>query len=351
VTASTRAAAAPRIEHRHEFDCFGGRCTVLVADAARPADAAAAAAMAERALLEWHRRFSRFESESELSRLNRDPRSTVPVSPLMRRLMEVAVRAARDTGGLVDVTLGDELCHAGYGSHFEGEGIPLAAALAMAPSRTPAGPSPAQRWRGLAVDRGAGTVTRPPGTGIDLGGIAKGAFADELAALLAGFDAYAIDCAGDLRIGGRARLEREVHIDGAFDDKRLHTFALTGGAIATSGIGRRSWIGRDGAPAHHLLDPRTGRPAFTGVVQASALAPTAAEAEALAKAAVLSGPERASDWLAHGGVVVTDDGSYTVLEPARSRVAEATCASSQARKSVSTRSRSGSFRISWNRPS
>ena len=46
-------------------------------------------------------------------------------------------------------------------------------------------------------------------------------------------------------------------------------------------------------PAHHLLDPATGRPAFTGVVQATALAPTALEAEIRAKAAVLGGPDGA----------------------------------------------------------
>src|ERR1019366_3637570 len=63
-------------------------------------------------------------------------------------------------------------------------------------------------------------------------------------------------------------------------------------------------------PAHHLLDPGTGRPAFTGGVQATALAPTATEAEILAKAAVLSGPERALSWLRQGGVLVFEDGAH-----------------------------------------
>ena len=72
-----------RLEHRHAFACFGGQCTVIVADVARPADAAAAAAMAKRALLAWHERFSRFEPDSELSRLNRDPAATVAVTPLL----------------------------------------------------------------------------------------------------------------------------------------------------------------------------------------------------------------------------------------------------------------------------
>ena len=74
----------------------------------------------------------------------------------------------------------------------------------------------------------------------------------------------------------------------------MHVFELSRRAVATSGIGRRSWLGPDGRPAHHLLDPATGRPAFTGVVQATALAPTAVEAEWRAKAAVLAGPDRAA---------------------------------------------------------
>jgi hypothetical protein len=113
---------------------------VIVADAARPADAAAAAAMAKRALLAWHRRFSRFDPDSELSRLNRDPNATVAVTPLMRRVIEAALRAAFQTGGLVDATLADEIELAGYGSHFDGEGTDLRTALALAPPRAPAAP-------------------------------------------------------------------------------------------------------------------------------------------------------------------------------------------------------------------
>jgi thiamine biosynthesis lipoprotein len=70
-----------------------------------------------------------------------------------------------------------------------------------------------------------------------------------------------------------------------------------------------------GLPAHHLLDPATGRPAFTGVVQVTALAPSALAAEIKAKAALLSGPDRAHVWLAQGGVVVFDDGTHEVIAP------------------------------------
>jgi thiamine biosynthesis lipoprotein len=130
--------------------------------------------------------------------------------------------------------------------------------------------------------------------------------------MLAGFESFGIDCAGDLRVGGSARLPRTVHVESPFDGTRLHTFELVDAGIATSGIGRRSWIDADGRPAHHLLDPATGRPAFTGLVQVTAIADTAFEAELRAKTALLSGPADAQRWLPDGGVIVADDGSYEV---------------------------------------
>jgi thiamine biosynthesis lipoprotein len=303
------------VEHRDTFPCFGSECSVIVCGSP-PEEAAAAVAMARRQLLVWHQQFSRFEHDSQLSILNRDAREVVPVSPLMRRMVETGLRAARATDGLVDPTLVPEIERAGYGSHFEGDGLPLTATLKLAPRRAPGGPHPAARWRTIAVDRRTGTVTRPPGTRLDLGGIAKGVFADELGVLLAGAEAVVVDCAGDIRLAGRGAVVRDVRVASPFEDRILHTFRLSSGGVATSGIGKRSWLGIDGRPAHHLLDPRTGRPAFTGVVQATALAPTATEAEVLSKTAVLSGPGGAGRVLVHGGVVVLDDGSWRVIEPA-----------------------------------
>jgi thiamine biosynthesis lipoprotein len=106
-----------------------------------------------------------------------------------------------------------------------------------------------------------------------------------------------------------------VNVVSPFDSRTLHTFELRGGAVATSGIGRRSWLDTAGRPAHHLLDPASGRPAFTGVVQATALAPTTLEAEVRAKAALLAGPACIRTWLRHGGLAVFDDGSHELVTP------------------------------------
>jgi thiamine biosynthesis lipoprotein len=298
------------------FRCFGGDCAILVWNAG---PASESLVRARRRMLEWHDQFTRFEPDSEISRLNRDPRETVPVSAVMLRLVRTAAEAARLTGGLVDPTLLGELRAAGYRRSLGTVGGPgtvaLADALAAAPARRSATPRADARWREIAVDVRAGTVTRPPGLELDLGGIAKGVFGDILAGGLAALDSFAIDAAGDVRFGGRNTGPRAIEVSAPVNDGVvLHTFSLQQGAVATSGIGRRTWSDADGHPAHHLLDPGSGRPAFTGLVQVTALAPTGALAEVRAKAALFSGPERAAGWLTDGGVIVADDGAVTIIE-------------------------------------
>jgi thiamine biosynthesis lipoprotein len=288
------------------FHCFGSDCAVVVAGD----DAERAAADAEAQLLAWHRRFTRFSAGSELSRLNADPRATVPVTPLMARFVQAAIDAERSTGGLVDASLIGALEDAGYRRDLSGS-LPLSIALGLAPERRPAAPARRSRLREVHVDALASTVTRPPGLRLDSGGIAKGLFADVLAERLGSCDAFAVDCAGDLRIGGR--LTRRIDVASPFDGTALHSYELDRAGIATSGIGRRSWLDAHARPAHHLLDPSTLRPAFTGVVQATALAPTALEAELRAKRAVLSGPEAAPACLPDGGLLVLDDGTHHLI--------------------------------------
>ena len=83
--------------------------------------------------------------------------------------------------------------------------------------------------------------------------------------------------------------------------EHTHSLTLDGGGVATSGLNIRVWRRADGRFAHHLLDPATGEPAWTGLVGATALAPTAAEAETLAKARVALGPDGAREFLGGTG--------------------------------------------------
>jgi thiamine biosynthesis lipoprotein len=172
-------------------------------------------------------------------------------------------------------------------------------------------PDPAARWRAVEVDHRAGVIRRPPGLELDLGGSAKGWAADLVAAGLAPHGRCAVDCGGDLRVTARRGAPWEVRVRHPLTGGVAHTLRVRAGGVATSGIDARLWQRPGGDFAHHLIDPATGTPAWTGLTAATALAPTALEAEALAKAALLSGPA-AGRRLLHarqGGVLVHDDGA------------------------------------------
>jgi thiamine biosynthesis lipoprotein len=166
----------------------------------------------------------------------------------------------------------------------------------------------------VRVDDAAGTVVRPPGLRLDLGGSGKGHAADRIARLLRGAERWLVDCGGDLRVGGA----REVHVADPFGGEPIGRVVVADAAVATSSVVARAWVGADGRRAHHLLDPATGEPAETGVLAATALAPTTVEAETLAKVALLRGPAGGRAALArHGGILVHTTGAVERVGPLR----------------------------------
>ena len=305
--------------HDTTFDCMGCEIRLLL----EGPDAHVRGAAAQRWLSDFDARLSRFRPDSELTRLNADPRQAAPASALLRAAVRSGLWAAEQTGGLVDPTLLDALEAAGYRStRRDAEPASLRDALAVAPPRRPARPHPAARWRDWTVDDDAGCVRRPPGSRFDTGGIGKGLAADAVAHLVGELPRFAIDCAGDVRIGGREAASRPFQIDvhHPLGGEVVHRLDLGWGAVATSGLDVRVWRTPDGGYAHHLIDPASGEPAWTGVLSATALAASALEAETLAKAALLSGPAGARRILrATGGVVVHDDGGVELVGPIHER--------------------------------
>jgi thiamine biosynthesis lipoprotein len=274
-------------------------------------------------LAAFERRLTRFDAASELSALNASPHAVVPASPLLRGAVRAGLWAAERSDGLVDPTLLAPLRAAGYDRTYRASGLSLTDALHEAPGRAPAAPDPDARWRLVAVDDDAGAIRRPPGVEIDSGGTGKGLAADLAARLLAGADRYAVDCGGDLRVGGRAACARPfgVQVRHPLTGEVAHELRISAGGVATSGLDVRLWRDASGRPAHHLLDPSTGAPAWTGLIGATALAPTTLEAETLAKTALLVGPRRAGRVLArYGGLVVRDDGEVVCFGRLRPRV-------------------------------
>lgn len=248
--------------------------------------------------------YSRFRSDSELMEVNRRAGETVPLSPLLARAIEAAIRAAQLTDGLCDPTIGQSLLRIGYDDDFSviaaGSG-PIEMKLERAPG-----------WQTLRFDAEARTLRAPRGVIIDLGSTGK-ALASDLAAEAAvaamGRGGALVSLGGDIAIAGRVPTDG-WHIRIADDSSLPPTAVVAGepaevvrireGAIATSSTMVRRWM-RGRVTVHHLIDPRTGVPARSPWRTVSVAAATCTDANAAATAALIRG-EDAPEWLASLGL-------------------------------------------------
>lgn len=252
------------------------------------------------------RRWSRFLDTSEVSGLNRHSGDLVIVSPQTFELVSKALQAWRQTGGLFDPTVGVALAAHGYDRTFSevvGSVAPAAGS----------GAAPAPGPGGFDLIPSVNGITMPAGVTFDAGGIGKGLAADLTARLLlaSGAAGALVNLGGDLRAVGQPPSPEGWSItvpDPLEPDRELLRLALPQGAVATSSRLLRQWQTASGQ-AHHLMDPRTGRPAHTDVVAVTVVAGEAWWAEALAKALFLSGPAGLHEIDDLHAVVVTADGA------------------------------------------
>ena len=157
------------------------------------------------------------------------------------------------------------------------------------------------RWQVASAIRSRRDTYAVPPAAIDLGGVGKGLairWASERAILRLPQDAgLLLDAGGDVVAAGQpppggwsVGIEDPAAADPAVAEP-LAVLALDGGAIATSSVRVRHWVGSDGRAVHHLLDPRTREPARTGLIAVTVVAPDPAWAEVWTKALFLAGRE------------------------------------------------------------
>jgi len=289
---------APPAPARRTFQAMGTLVTLLVPEPRTDRDGARvdqALGIVRGVFAREDQRFSRFRHDAEISRVNaRAGRRTVVSAPFAK-VLRASLDAAERTRGLFDPTVLPALLAAGYDRDFDE--VIAGARLALHP------PEPCGRWR--EVDHRGHEIRLPADVALDFGGIAKGWTVDRAAKRIRHLVPWAlVDAGGDLRIVGRVPDEGlEIAVEDPHDAAaELLRVLLTRGAVATSSVTLRSW----GPGLHHLIDPRTGRPAQTGILQATAWAPTCAEAEVRSKWALLA-PDEALD--RHPAVLVRDDGA------------------------------------------
>ena len=244
----------------------------------------------ERELAEVDLACSRFRSDSELCRVQAGAGTEVPVSDVLIEALDVALRAARLTSGLVTPAIGGPLVLSGYDADFS----------ALRPSLRPPRLVAAPDWRLITLDPERRTVCVPAGMQLDLGSTAKAFAADRAAASIVretGAGAL-VSLGGDISVAGPPPPAGwPIVVDDAHDviTERGSRISISTGGLATSSTTTRRWR-RASAELHHILDPRTGAPANGPWRTVSVAAASCVDANIASTAAVILG-ERAPDWL------------------------------------------------------
>ena len=204
----------------------------------------------------------------------------VPVGPAFEAALDLSLDVARASGGAFNPLVAPLL---------EANGFPRGAAAAPSPEEAVAALDPG----GIERRPGACRLARR-GMALDFGGVAKGLGADRAAraARAVATNEFLLDVGGNL-VGRGAWTVGVRDPRGGADAPPLRAFTLAdGSAVATSGNYERFVERADGTRTGHLFDPRTGRPSDGGgALQATAMAPTAAEADAWSTALFVLGPE------------------------------------------------------------
>ena len=263
-----------------------------------PENLDAALGATDRVLATLDRQASRFRDDSEISWLHRRGGGLFMLSDGLTEAISVALAAARWTGGLVDPTVGTALVSLGYDRDF---------ATIEADGREPVeAPAPVPGWHNVRLD---GPILHlPAGVRLDLGATAKGLGSDRavraVMAVNGNVGGVLISLGGDIAVDGQPPRDGWPILvaDGPNPEASARTQAvrLGTGAVATSSIICRRWR-RAGRAMHHIVDPRTGLPADGPWQTATVAAPTCADANAAATAAIVAGAQ-AEEWLARAGV-------------------------------------------------
>lgn len=275
----------------------------------RPDTVLAVAALTRSALATLDAAASRFRDDSELSQANVAAGTPIRVGPVMRDATQASLRMAQATGGLVDPTVGAGVVAAGYDRRY--------ADLDTVTARV-VGPAPPRRasWADVVLlpDEAGAWLTVPAGTLLDLGAVAKAWLADSLAlaATTLGSRGVLVDLGGDIRVAGEPPRDGWViGVPPGADGQRM--VVVRSGGLATSAQDVRRWATTNG-PAHHIVDPRTGRPADSPWRAVTVHAASATEANAASTAALVLG-DTAPAWLERQGLsarLVPMDGSPAV---------------------------------------
>lgn len=225
-------------------------------------------------VLELHARFSFFEAESDIFRINEQAGiKPVTVHPDTFFVLFHALAYGAETRGAFDITTG--AANRLWRDAIRCAKMPSDSALAEGCGRN--------GLSDLVLDETESTAfLRRKGMQIDLGGIAKGYAADQALQILKKNKVRhaLLNFGGTVIALGR---EQKIGIQHPYqkNGQSIAEVSVKNKAVVTSGTYERGFFSQ-GRRYHHILNPRTGCPADSGLLSVTLVGQSAMELDALA---------------------------------------------------------------------
>lgn len=230
-------------------------------------------------------KFSRFNPQSVIGKLNQQSDQWVAVDAETEALLDFADQCWQISGGLIDVTVG----HYFQLWKFDGQTPP--------PTRKQL-KSMAQFVGWQKVKRTPGRIFLPKGMQLDLGGIGKEYAVDKVATELSQSvsGGILVNFGGDIRamrprIGGQPWQVGVEALSVGQGKSMPRVIPIKKGAIATSGNTYRYVVDKHGRTLGHILHPKTGWPISSGPASVTVIGDTAIQAGLIATLAMLKGKQ------------------------------------------------------------
>ncbi len=260
---------------------------------------------AEARVKDLEARWSVTDEASEICALDRD--GAAILSPETGALLGRALELCGRTGGALDISVYPVLRAWGFttGEHAVPDDETIAALL------------PLVDYAQVRLDGASAALL--PGMEIDLGSVAKGHTGDVLAAYLKenGVTSALLDLGGSIQAVGAkpGGSPWRVAIRDPAGEGNVGVVSVTDMAVVTSG-GYERYFEQDGVRYWHILDPRTGKPARSGLASVTVVGESGLLCDGLSTALFVMGLDEALDhWRQHRdfeAVFVAEDGSVTI---------------------------------------
>ena len=244
---------------------------------------------------------STYDANSELSRFNAAGSTDwISISAELCRVISSALSLSSQTAGAFDITVGPLVNLWGFGPEGVVAAPPEDDQVATALARV--------GFEKIHTDCGAPAIRKDRADiYVDLSAFAKGYAVDQSAELLEANDVsnYLVEIGGELRVNGHnaAGNPWAIAVEKPLDDTRevQSVMHLTNSAVATSGD-YRNFFEYDGNRYSHTIDPRSGRPVTHAAAAVTVVGDSAADADALATALLVLGPDAGLKFAASQGI-------------------------------------------------